>query len=212
MHAAVLQSKCVLIILLSVIVSVFSTGQKCLACTNISRPWFCDNYIHCEEGEICHIRKISTRNGHVQYTSGCISDRSCAVDGSLHGSFGTPYGHVTCVECCNGDFCNNKGCGDPGPPGRDMRGPLCFRCDNMTSSVNCRTLTSCSSDQVCSINKSMVDGSSVFTSGCVLKTTCPQPQYLLGRDAASREQDQPASLCHSCCSNDYCNTECQRSF
>ncbi|XP_033761895.1 uncharacterized protein LOC117343580 [Pecten maximus] len=203
MYSGNFESKYALVILLNMAVSVSGTGQKCLSCSYTSRPWFCDNFIHCEEGEICHIRKIMTRNGHTQYTSGCISDTSCSVDGSLHGSFGTPYGHVTCVECCHGDFCNNKGCGDPGPPTRDSRGPFCFQCNNMTSPANCQTLVSCSSDQVCSIKDSLTGaGTSVFTSGCVSQNTCSRKRK------NTRGEDQPSNRCHSCCSTDYCNTEC----
>ncbi|XP_060081148.1 uncharacterized protein LOC132560501 [Ylistrum balloti] len=148
---------------------VLTARQKCLTCSYISHPWFCDNYTHCEDGEICHIRKMITHNGHIQYTSGCVSDKSCSVDGSFHGSFGTPYGHVACVECCHGDFCNNKGCGDPGPPSRATRGPLCFQCEKMTSPSDCRTLASCSSDQVCSITESLTDSGSIFTTACAAK-------------------------------------------
>ncbi|XP_060081549.1 uncharacterized protein LOC132560862 [Ylistrum balloti] len=187
---------------------VLTAGPQCFACSSIPRLEFCDYFTQCEEGEKCYVQKIRTHNGHDKYTSGCVNNQSCSLDTNFHGSFGelSPYGQVTCVECCDGDMCNNQGCGDTGPPTRESRGPYCYQCQHMPDPSYCERLTICDSNEVCSIDETVSFGHQ-FSSGCRRKGECLHEGLLVGRD--THNLTRSFNLCHKCCSEDFCNQDCQ---
>ncbi|OWF45507.1 uncharacterized protein LOC110456946 [Mizuhopecten yessoensis] len=195
-------------VLFNTVFLVHGDGPQCFSCSFVSRLEFCDTYIQCAEGEKCHVQKIRTHNGHDQFTSSCVNNQSCSLDNTLPSSFGdsTAYGQVTCVECCDGDMCNNKGCGDPGPPSRESRGPYCYQCQHMADPTECERLTICNPNEVCSIDESVSFGHQ-YTSGCKRKTECTGEHIIFGRSL----DFMPRSfrLCHTCCSDDFCNRDCQ---
>ncbi|OWF45411.1 SCO-spondin-like [Mizuhopecten yessoensis] len=191
-------------LLFGFICSVSTAGPQCFACSSISALEFCDHSTQCATGEKCYIHKTRTHNGHDQYTSGCISNQSCSLGQTFHGL--SPYGQVTCVECCDGDMCNNQGCGDTGPPPRESRGPYCYQCQNMPGTSYCDTLTLCSRNQACTIDETFSSGHH-FASGCRPKGECSHVGPVEGRDVHNFiGSSRP---CHKCCSDDFCNLECQ---
>ncbi|XP_021375241.1 SCO-spondin-like [Mizuhopecten yessoensis] len=187
---------------------VFTAGPQCFECSSTPRLEFCDYFTQCEEGEKCYVQKIRTHNGHDQYKSGCVNNRSCSLDMNFHGSFGelSPYGQLTCVECCDGDMCNNQGCRDTGPPPRESRGPYCYQCQHMPDPSYCERLTICDSNEVCTIDETVSFGHQ-FSSGCRRKGECLHEGLLVGRDIDNLTRS--FQLCHKCCSDDFCNQDCQ---
>ncbi|XP_033761629.1 SCO-spondin-like [Pecten maximus] len=135
---------------------------------------------------------------------------SCSLGTNFHGSFGevSAFGQVTCVECCDGDMCNNQGCGDTGPPPRESRGPYCYQCQHMPDPSYCEKLTICDSNEVCSIDETVSFGHQ-FSSGCRRKGECLHEGLLVGRDIHNLLVGRDIhNLCHKCCSVDFCNQDC----
>ncbi|XP_060081812.1 SCO-spondin-like, partial [Ylistrum balloti] len=180
-----------------------TAGPQCLACSSTSRLEFCDQLTQCADGEKCYIQKTRTNNGLDEYTSGCVSNKSCSLGTNVNGA--PPYGQVTCVECCDGDMCNNQGCGDTGPPPRETRGPYCYQCQQRPSSSYCDRLTICERNEYCTIDETFSSGPR-FTSGCRPKGECSHQGPVEGRDISILLRS--SRPCHRCCTDDFCNQAC----
>ncbi|XP_060073868.1 SCO-spondin-like [Ylistrum balloti] len=180
-----------------------AAGPLCFSCSSMSQAHFCDFTERCNDYQVCYVERILTNSGHIKFTSGCVSNQTCTKD------YVTDYaahGRVTCLDCCQGDMCNNKGCGDVGPKSRPYRGPYCFQCEHQSQPSECEQLTICDVDQVCGVQEH-IDGFGIqFTSGCRGKLECQTHTHILvGRDVSS------VNGCNICCDGDFCNYECSSS-
>lgn len=205
-------------LVLYLVCSVRSAGPQCFACSSISRPEFCGAVTYCAEGEKCYIQKTRTHNGRDQYTSGCLNNQSCSLGTDFQGV--PPFGQLSCVECCDGNMCNNQGCGDTGPPARESRGPYCYHCKQQPATHMCHTLTLCDQNEACTVDQT---SESHYSSGCRPKGECLNHGPIEGRDVEgrgyqSRESPEASDVntltrstqpCHRCCLDDFCNQNCR---
>ncbi|XP_069114248.1 uncharacterized protein [Argopecten irradians] len=187
---------------------VCAAGPQCFECSSVSRLESCGHSTTCKEGQKCYVQKTRTHDGLNQYTSGCINNQSCFLNTNYGGDsqVTVPYGQIACFKCCSGDHCNSRGCGDTGPPSWQSRGPYCYKCNQLQDPDDCRSLTICARNEVCTINET-ISGGYVFTSGCLPKSECLHEGPLVGRSVHSRGRS--VQLCQKCCSNDFCNQHCQ---
>ncbi|XP_033762491.1 uncharacterized protein LOC117344006 [Pecten maximus] len=183
-----------------------ATGPLCFSCSSMSQAHFCDFTERCGDHQVCYVKRILTNSGHTKYTSGCIYNQTCTKsDVTDH----TAHGLVTCLECCQGNMCNNKGCGDTGPISRPYRGPYCFQCDHQSHPSECEQLNICDVDQVCGIQEHVNGFGRQYTSGCRGKLECQTHTHLLvGRDVT----DTRVSRCNMCCDGDFCNYACSQNL
>ncbi|XP_069114633.1 uncharacterized protein [Argopecten irradians] len=186
-----------------------ATGPLCFSCSSSSQAHFCDFTERCGEHQVCYVERILTNSGHIKYTSGCIYNQTCLKsDVTDH----TAHGIVTCRECCQGNMCNNKGCGDSGPILRPYRGPYCFACEHQSDPSECEQLSICDLDQVCGIQEKVDGFGRQFISGCRGKLECQAHSHLLvGRDV-SEKRINTFSRCNLCCDGDFCNYACSQNI
>ncbi|XP_069134246.1 microfibril-associated glycoprotein 4-like [Argopecten irradians] len=144
-----------LVLAILVVFCVINEGvaspPSCFSCSGITQARYCDFYTQCDEGEVCFVEKTENQNGHFKYTSGCMHNSTCETlinDGSTDRS-SSIHEHSVCRDCCHGDMCNNKGCGDHGPS--NTRGPYCFQCDHLSDPSECDHVTICDINEVCGV-------------------------------------------------------------
>ncbi|KAL3885180.1 hypothetical protein ACJMK2_025274 [Sinanodonta woodiana] len=123
---------------------------------------------------------------------------------------------VTCIECCNTDFCNVEGCGVSAVP-KDKRGPYCYQCDVQEYQNSCRDITVCGVDQACILERSLAHlPDNFYRSRCGEKHMCLEAQHIHNNEQST---PQPAEIlvgkrsntysdCPACCYTDFCNDNC----
>ncbi|XP_069135513.1 uncharacterized protein [Argopecten irradians] len=191
-----------LLLLILNIISLITQGltlpPSCFSCSSISHARYCDFRTRCGEGEVCFVEKTETSPGHFKYTSGCIHNTMCG--NGTYDTRSSSSGFGVCRECCYGDMCNNKGCGDDGPP--KNRGPYCFQCDHLSDPSECDQVTICNVDEVCSVNeREFFQEEHEFFTGCQRRSQCHE-SLIFGRAVKS------VNLCRRCCESDLCNDRC----
>ncbi|XP_069134243.1 uncharacterized protein [Argopecten irradians] len=93
-----------------------ASPPSCFSCSTITQARYCDFYTQCDEGEVCFVEKTENQNGHFKYTSGCMHNTTCETffNNATSNLRSSMHEHSVCRDCCHGDMCNNKGCGDHG--------------------------------------------------------------------------------------------------
>ncbi|XP_060587120.1 uncharacterized protein LOC132742673 [Ruditapes philippinarum] len=171
-------------------------GPTCYNCDDLTHIGLCDTVHRCNTNEICFIERFE-QSGRMRYIAGCIEEKTCYL--KRNDSNGS---EDLCFDCCHGNFCNNKGCDENDIPDRQNRGPICFDCEHVRSPAECEHITPCESHQSCSVEEYKWFGSTHFKLGC-------------GHGSCGFESDEgivslkrATPICHSCCTEDYCNKNC----
>ncbi|OWF42275.1 angiopoietin-1-like [Mizuhopecten yessoensis] len=196
---------------LALIIQTLASPPSCFSCSSMSHARYCDYYTKCSDGEVCYVKKSENYNGHFHYTSGCVSNTTCGtfVPNVTSGLRYSSHGHDVCRECCYSDMCNNKGCGDNGPPPRQDRGPYCFQCEHLSDPSECDQVTICNINEVCGVEeKEFFQQEHQFTTGCKRKSECHE-SLLVGR--AMNSSVRSLNMCDQCCESDFCNDRCGES-
>ncbi|XP_060583894.1 multiple epidermal growth factor-like domains protein 10 [Ruditapes philippinarum] len=168
---------------------ILGGGSVCFKCDDMSSPQYCDSLVHCRHGEKCFLESHIVRHGKI-FRSGCMEEQRCNM-------LQTSNSSSVCVQCCNGHTCNNIGCGNNDFPTREHRGPMCLDCHHSGGPVHCDSVTLCSRDQVCLIEKFQWGDDFHFKQGCVHQV-CSALSY----------HKRSIPLCRSCCDKDFCNWNC----
>ncbi|XP_052247423.1 fibropellin-1-like isoform X3 [Dreissena polymorpha] len=161
------------------------TNPQCYSCEDMSKLDLCDTIKQCSANEVCIVQRSQ-----LKFRSGCVNISVCL-----------PTIHSTddhCSECCFGNLCNGRGCGDSGMVARNERGPICLDCNHVQTIDQCTTVRPCKKYEICSIEEYEWLGHSHFKLGCV-DTACSP----IG---SSRKRSVPR--CKSCCDQDFCNNNC----
>ncbi|XP_060574372.1 uncharacterized protein LOC132732038 [Ruditapes philippinarum] len=151
----------------------------------------------CSNNQTCYVQSFTNLNGHTHYRSGCIDYQTCRLN--EHGS----NSKGTCLQCCDGNFCNSHGCGDNGFPPKQSRGPLCLDCSHVSDPEECDKITICSSNEVCRIEEFPWGDNSIFHLGCASVNDCAIEHRIL-----NPFNQRSVPVCTECCQEDYCNTNC----
>ncbi|KAL4220531.1 hypothetical protein ACF0H5_020929 [Mactra antiquata] len=163
----------------------FGDGQWCYNCEDMTHIELCDTVKLCSNSQMCYVAS-EILSGRLVYRTGCLEKLTCQQISNTTSNI--------CIECCQGSFCNFKGCGDKGLPDRSHRGPICFDCHQVLSPEECTTVTMCEPQQVCGIEEFPWAERSFYKMGCS-NQLCDRLQ-------------RSTPLCKSCCNEDYCNYNC----
>ncbi|XP_060554540.1 uncharacterized protein LOC132715545 [Ruditapes philippinarum] len=182
-------------------VSVNLSGStKCFLCDHVQYPYACETVTTCGPDEICFIQEVVTQTGNVAFNSGCMPNTRCTnasvtYVGKRSGhSVRDSYDDITaCTECCQGDYCNMKGCNAPEIP-TDQRGLYCFACDN-GNPENCTNVNMCQKGELCFLYTSV---GKTYKSQCQTQALCDLLSHGLSK------------ICDPvCCKTDFCNDQCR---
>ncbi|XP_053380360.1 uncharacterized protein LOC128548862 [Mercenaria mercenaria] len=169
-------------------------GRWCFRCDGMTHLQYCDWVERCQtEDEVCYVQSYSRSSHGNLYRSGCINPQQC-TSGDGNGS---------CVQCCNDNFCNSKGCGDTGFQQLGQRGPICFDCTHMGEHETCNTVQLCSANQVCMIEKYKWGESDLHN-----KMGCSDAQACASRRSVRGLAARHSPVCSHCCHTDFCNMNC----
>ncbi|XP_060605111.1 IgGFc-binding protein-like [Ruditapes philippinarum] len=167
---------------------------RCYHCDEMSSLEVCDAVKTCSDAQICFAEKYASRTGYF-YKSGCMPKEQCQNTTSSSG---------VCLECCHGNYCNNKGCGDDRFPDRQNRGPMCYDCQHILNDTDlCMKVTMCGPDEVCSIEKYRWGNDFHYKMGCTHKLCTP-----MRRSSVPRRLRRSTPVCSACCTDDFCNGNC----
>ncbi|KAL4219793.1 hypothetical protein ACF0H5_020205 [Mactra antiquata] len=166
---------------------------QCYHCEGMTHLELCNTVRTCSKNEICFVERQNLF-GRIVYRSGCMDQDVCSRQQRNTSDL--------CVQCCHGDYCNSKGCGENGLPDRNHRGPVCFDCPHVFSPEECSAVTMCGRYQVCGIEEFPWGDHSHFKLGCSNEMCDPLKRSILHR------QDRSVPVCKACCNEDYCNTNC----
>ncbi|XP_053381634.1 uncharacterized protein LOC123562988 isoform X2 [Mercenaria mercenaria] len=180
--------------------TISAGGLMCYSCDDLSDINLCDTVKQCSNNKVCFVARYFD-GSQSKFKSGCLQGNTCENKRN-----DSRYSDDLCFECCHDDYCNNKGCGENGIPDRDRRGPICFDCQHVSSPEQCVKISPCDSHQMCHIEEYKWFDHSHFKLGCGHGLCYPVRR--MGSHAFKRE----TPVCHSCCSDDYCNRNCTTSF
>lgn len=189
-------------------------GPSCHSCSRIPYPRDCNNVIKCSDFERCAITQFVSESGVVLYDTGCMSSDSCLSKRSLIATAAAarstiPGDIVTCIECCQGDYCNTQGCSAEPLPLRNARGPVCFECLQQSGADLCDRVTVCERQQKCYIRlMKYATGDHLYETGCERNNICSAlniPGTIIGKRMVQQQ-------CLLCCDGDYCNNHCPEHF
>ncbi|XP_022343962.2 uncharacterized protein LOC111137028 [Crassostrea virginica] len=174
------------LIIIGGVCAISNVGPTCFRCSREVLPTTCSNVVTCGPHELCAIEKGVDLLGNAVFWSGCKSKPECSARKKRSSPVDVL---VTCSECCDGNFCNAKGCGETGFPTDGNR--LCFNCLFMDSPSNCSRVVQCQKDEVCYLEESVLSDTTVYRSGCRVLQEC--------------KEQRP---CGGCCLGNYCNSGC----
>ncbi|XP_052819219.1 uncharacterized protein LOC128245051 [Mya arenaria] len=162
-------------------------NYTCLKCTESPKPYTCQTIQHCGSHELCHLEEYITTIGSLRFNLRCIDEMICKASQLI----GRKRTDAVCSQCCHGDLCNAKGCGQE-PPKSD--GPVCYSCGSSLGADGCEKVQQCGRDEVCQITTQTQfsgPGEKFYSTGCVHK------------------QDVSCQLsgkgCRYCCDSNLCN-------
>ncbi|KAH3791868.1 uncharacterized protein LOC127838666 isoform X2 [Dreissena polymorpha] len=183
-------------------------GPMCMDCKRLPSPSHCNHVIRCSEHEVCHVTQFVSDGGHVFYDTGCQASNRCPVNDWVNDSMvirRTSGDIETCIECCQGNYCNLQGCGSQPIPDINIRGPMCFQCDVQDTLDSCETVVNCGPTNECFLSTLVIPLTNEvkYTSKCMTTSACDtlRSSGLIGRRSTA---------CFGCCQEDFCNTNCSR--
>ncbi|XP_060593345.1 uncharacterized protein LOC132747835 isoform X2 [Ruditapes philippinarum] len=166
---------------------VTCNGVRCFECKDVPYPRDCSNAVTCGQHEQCSTEQFNS-SGNIVYNTGCLATDRCSTANSLilgkrsaNITLRTTGDISTCIECCSGEFCNNKGCGT------DSNGVRCFECKDVQYPSDCLNAVTCGRHEKCSTANS----------------------WILGKRSANITERTPGdiSTCIECCSGEFCNNK-----
>ncbi|XP_052820453.1 fibropellin-1-like [Mya arenaria] len=141
----------------------------CLKCSSTIGAAECTTVETCGPHEVCFSDAYSTTTG-IRREYGCRDSQLCASNqvGRRRSSSG---GLLACTQCCQGDMCNSKLCGENGV--QLNGGPTCFACDQFQDPGACNQIQHCGRDEICELlpDLSTVTHSNLYTSRCAKPQT-----------------------------------------
>ncbi|XP_060558081.1 uncharacterized protein LOC132718403 [Ruditapes philippinarum] len=191
-----------------------ANGPRCFDCLRMPYLHECDHIKQCGPHQVCYSKQIVSDSGFVYYDTGCIDQLICnardsltdhADDGQADDVQADEKGDIiTCLECCDGEFCNDRGCGTKGLS-TNQTGPSCFACPKgSVSPWHCDKVTTCGRDEKCFIQQvSGIGGNVLYKSGCT--SSCAFDLIGVGTIVGKRSL---ATGCSGCCGTDFCNSNC----
>lgn len=218
-------------------------ATDCYECRDIPHLRDCSIVRKCNPHEECYVEQIVTTSGHIVFNSGCRDRQDCArFSGRTASDIENDQSYVStesdtlvvnlvrrsdisvCEQCCDTDYCNNKGCFDIATP-QNQRGLYCFSCKRQSEQESCRHVTQCNQDQVCFIEKLLDSGMTVYDSHCIEKLQCDSIKNTYQQFTGKRSRDAKSqlrsfvdlvksrdttriALCLQCCDTDFCNKNC----
>ncbi|XP_053386957.1 uncharacterized protein LOC123542847 [Mercenaria mercenaria] len=232
-----------LIIVAVALLEQTDASVRCFECVDMPHPQDCATVTTCTQHEICFVEQFVTSGGQILYSSGCLSKDRCLTAGKRAASsefinlFGPqqindenakgmakrqdPVSNTdipTCIQCCDGNFCNVEGCGTLAVP-REKRGPKCFSCDAQADPESCRDTQLCDMDKVCAIYKPL--DRLIFDewkTECMAERQCKsivqvESQQLANSLPAIGKRDLvTVNKCPRCCTDDLCNHSCRQNL
>ncbi|XP_060564479.1 mucin-2-like [Ruditapes philippinarum] len=175
---------------------------QCLECQELPRPDDCRITTTCSGNSMCYVEQVVTSGGLILYSSGCASAMLCSIKRSVTSrdlikrqNLVSKTDVVTCMECCEDDFCNIVGCGQIGSKPQ-QRPPICFDCQHQLNPTSCRDATLCNADHMCALQQNGHD----WKSECAPTLQCKAMEQL--------SLNNVAGPCHTCCNDDFCNNKC----
>lgn len=109
---------------------------------------------------------------------------------------------MLCQECCSGDLCNSRGCGEQGYP--SDRGPVCYNCPQISNPSTCDIISVCNQGEGCYINSEYEFGDLLYHTSCLTKSMCDMSSSA-GQIFGKR--NTPGD-CKLCCYSNLCNNQC----
>ncbi|KAH3795496.1 hypothetical protein DPMN_149051 [Dreissena polymorpha] len=181
-----------------------ASGPMCMDCKRLPSPSDCNHVIKCAEHEVCYVTQFVSDGGHVYYDTGCQASTRCPVNDWVNDSVvirRAPGDIETCIECCQGNYCNLQGCSSQPIPDINIRGPMCFQCDVQDTLDSCETVVNCGPSNECFLSTLVIPLTNEvkYTSKCMTTIACDtlRSSGLIGRRSSS---------CFGCCQEDFCNT------
>lgn len=157
----------------------------CLSCHQSIQPRHCHSISYCADDEVCFVERVESNYG-VRYNTGCLQRPVCEEQNKtlhIHSNSDGNLAPPTCTECCHTDLCNAQGCGQPGYPRLQERGPVCLACSQLFDNQECREIAHCRNSELCFIKEESEFGDKVYSSGCMpfqhcrrQYQPCPQQQ------------------------------------
>ncbi|XP_060593344.1 macrophage mannose receptor 1-like isoform X1 [Ruditapes philippinarum] len=185
---------------------VTCNGVRCFECKDVPYPRDCSNAVTCGQHEQCSTEQFNS-SGNIVYNTGCLATDRCSTANSLilgkrsaNITLRTTGDISTCIECCSGEFCNNKGCGTDTVP-INQRGPYCFSCDALIDPKACSKVSVCAVNEECLLySPAEYNGlpETVYKSQCESRAACD-----VMTSAFTNTKCPP-----SCCKTDFCNDKC----
>ncbi|XP_052811618.1 uncharacterized protein LOC128239158 isoform X2 [Mya arenaria] len=185
--------------LFSTYIQLTSCSYVCLKGSSTIGAAECTTVETCGPHEVCFSDAYSTTTG-IRREYGCRDSQLCASNhvGRRRASTG---GLLACSQCCQGDLCNSKLCGEKGF--QLQGGPTCFACDLFPGPDTCNTIQHCGRDEICEIlpDLSTVTHRSMYTSRCAKPKSCEtQKNNVL--------MFSTGPVCGTkCCNTSLCNTD-----
>ncbi|XP_045170437.2 uncharacterized protein LOC123532900 [Mercenaria mercenaria] len=177
-------------------------ATRCFDCQNIPYPRACAKLTVCNSDEYCFTEQFVTSSGNILYNTGCMHNQRCfAFRDKRSSNISRRSTDIsTCIECCQGDFCNNKGCGTKAVPA-DQRGPYCFHCDSVLDPKACTNVATCLQNEICMLHS---PADFVGLPEIVYKSACGRQS-----DCEKLSQTVSSNRCSpTCCETDFCNDQC----
>ncbi|XP_052786211.1 uncharacterized protein LOC128221649 [Mya arenaria] len=130
------------------LVLVFSVQKACpfvcLKCSSAIGAAECTTIEICGPHEVCFSDAFSTASG-IRREYGCRDSQMCTSQ-LIGRRRNSQEGLLACSQCCHGDVCNSKLCGETGA--QSLGGPTCFACDQLQDPDACNHIWHCGRDEV----------------------------------------------------------------
>ncbi|XP_052264303.1 neurogenic locus notch homolog protein 1-like isoform X9 [Dreissena polymorpha] len=195
-------------------------SKFCLACDDAVSPHTCDKITICGSHEICYVDSYVTSVGSIRFNLGCRDVQQCGVTDSGIGKrskeelqlplnvMASDEGNILCTQCCNGSLCNAGGCVSDAfaPISPDVRGPVCFNCEQQANIDDCYKIRICGRDEMCQIEANLTSAAghqAFWRTRCVHEPTCRSAQVIQSQLMA---HGKPCTM--ACCKEDLCNQSC----
>ncbi|XP_053372550.1 uncharacterized protein LOC123561181 isoform X3 [Mercenaria mercenaria] len=144
-------------------------GLICLSCPSSVSPRTCNYVETCGPNSVCYLEQYVTHIGEIRFRSGCRDRLQCEDGIRRTKRFMVNGDYLSCAECCHGTLCNSHGCGEKGYP--QLRGPICYNCDQQLDTEHCDKIDVCLDGQKCGlVRHQFVD--TVYQTMCMDKKRC----------------------------------------
>ncbi|XP_076112084.1 uncharacterized protein LOC143080239 [Mytilus galloprovincialis] len=182
-------------------------GQLCLACSEMNNLDDCQQFVKCDNDQICYQHRYRTEQNQTRYDTGCTYPDLCTkrhATGIIFGKRSSQHSHIVCESCCNETLLCNR---------NTMCNTLtvaptqsCLSCSGVADPYRCNTTTQCLDNEVCYLHKYRTNlNQERYDLGCKHSALCLHGQInIFGRRSSGAHH----MICESCCSGTTnCNGE-----